>query len=55
MDKCQAGDSAVAARLFTFKYSMLLTSGALLRQIDSVGYYKLQDPLGTHSTIKMTL
>jgi hypothetical protein len=53
--KRQAGDSAAAAYLFNFQYSMLLTSGARLRQIDSMGYYQIQDPLRTHSTIKMTL
>jgi hypothetical protein len=54
MDKRQEGDSAAAACLFTFKYSMLLISRAQLHQIDSVGYHKLKDPLKTHSTIKMT-
>jgi hypothetical protein len=34
---------------------MLLISGARLDPFDLVGYYKIQDPLRTHSTIKMTL
>jgi hypothetical protein len=34
---------------------MMLISGARLDLFDLVGYYKIQDPLRTHSTIKMTL
>jgi hypothetical protein len=55
MDKCQAGDSVAVARLFTFNYSILFTSGARPCQIDSVVSFQFQEPLRTHSTIKMTL
>jgi hypothetical protein len=34
---------------------MLSISRAWLRLFDIVGYYKIQDPLTTHSTINMTL
>jgi hypothetical protein len=34
---------------------MLFISGAWLHLFDIVGYYKIQDPLRTHFTIKMTL
>jgi hypothetical protein len=34
---------------------MLFISGARLHPFDLMGYYKTQDPLRTHSTIKMTL
>jgi hypothetical protein len=34
---------------------MLSVSVARLRQMDSVGYNQIQDPLRTHSTVKMTL
>jgi hypothetical protein len=34
---------------------MLSISGARLHSFDIVGYYKTQDPLRTHSTIKMAL
>jgi hypothetical protein len=53
-DKFVTGDST-ATWLFNFQYSMLFISGARLRQIDSVGYYQIQDLFGTHSTIKRTL
>jgi hypothetical protein len=53
-DKSLTGD-LVAARPFNFQYSMILIPRARLRQMDSVGYYQLQDLLKTHSTINMTL
>jgi hypothetical protein len=50
-----AGDSVATARPSSFWYSMLSISGAWLHLFDLMGYDKNQDPLRTHSTIKMTL
>jgi hypothetical protein len=49
------GDSAVVVRPFSFRYSVLSISGACLHPFDLIGSDKTQDPLRTHSTIKMTL
>jgi hypothetical protein len=54
MDKRKEGDSAAAACLFNFQYSMLSISGAQLPWMDPVGYNEIQDPLMTHSTVNMT-
>jgi hypothetical protein len=42
-------------RPFTFQHSTLFTSGARLRQFGTLVSFRIQDPLRTHSTIKMTL